>query len=67
MTPSAIKSIVVDGRSTARGWAAYKDQTGSLPWLSIAVHFSNWIVIFWWDDFSTLVYRQKSLDGVGLC
>jgi hypothetical protein len=45
MLPSTIKSIVVDGRSTIRGWAAYKHQTGSLPWLSIAVHFSNWIVI----------------------
>src|SRR5580704_11212528 len=40
-----VKSIVLDGRSTVRGWSAYKHQTGKLPWLSIAVHFFNWVVI----------------------
>src|SRR5260370_6587657 len=45
MLPSTAKSIVSDSRATLRSWAAYKHQTGRLPWLSIAVHFLNWVVI----------------------
>lgn len=46
MTIRTIQSIYADGRTTVRGWAVYKRQTGRLPWFSIAVHFLNWIVIF---------------------
>ena|SRR6266849_6683610 len=45
MLPSTVKSIVLDSRATVRSWAAYKHQTGRLPWLSIAIHFLNWVVI----------------------
>ena len=53
--PSTLKRIVADGRATVRGWTKYKRQTGRLPWLSIAIHFLNWVVILsggalliWW-------------------
>jgi hypothetical protein len=40
-----IQNIYTDGRATVSGWAAYKRQTGSLPWSSIGIHFLNWAVI----------------------
>lgn len=45
MLPSTVKNIVLDARSTVRGWSAYKHQTGKLPWLSIVAHSLNWVVI----------------------
>ncbi len=53
--PSTLKRFVLDGRATVRGWTEYKRQTGRLPWLSIVIHFLNWVVILsggaflvWW-------------------
>jgi hypothetical protein len=45
MLPSTLRNIVLDGGATIRGWAAYKYQTGRLPWFSIAIHLLNWVVI----------------------
>src|SRR5271156_5813419 len=41
----SLKNIYVDGRATVRGWSAYKRQTGTWPWSSIAAHFLNWVAI----------------------
>jgi hypothetical protein len=40
---SSIRSIYEDGRTTLRGWAKYKRQTGNPPWLSIIIHSLHWI------------------------
>jgi hypothetical protein len=45
ITLQGLKTIVQDSRVTVKGWAHYKHQTGRLPWLSIAVHFLNWVVM----------------------
>src|ERR1700722_14860542 len=45
MLPSDVRDFASDSRATIRSWAAYKRQTGRLPWLSIAIHFLNWFVI----------------------
>ncbi|MCU1243777.1 MAG: hypothetical protein JWO71_4503 [Candidatus Acidoferrum typicum] len=42
---SSLRSIYEDARTTLRGWAKYKRQTGKLPWLSIIVHTLHWIVM----------------------
>ena len=39
------KKMYKDGRKTVHWWAVYKRQAGSWPWVSIAIHFMNWIVI----------------------
>jgi hypothetical protein len=45
MLPSTLKRIVLDGRVAVQEWTAYKHRTGRLPWLSLLVHFLNWIVV----------------------
>jgi len=49
--------FVQDSRATVRGWTGYKRRTGSLPWLSITVHFANWVAfisgmifLFWCSE-----------------
>ena len=44
-----------EGRKTVHWWVLYKQRTGSWPWLSIAIHFTHWVVILcgggiliWW-------------------
>jgi|SRR5580704_2684247 hypothetical protein len=39
------RRFVLDRRATIRGWRECDRQTGQLPWLSIGVHFFNWVVI----------------------
>jgi hypothetical protein len=39
------RRFVLDGRARIRGGRGYNRQTGQLPWLSIGVHFFNWVVI----------------------
>jgi hypothetical protein len=55
MFPSTVRSFVLNGRATFRSWVEYKRQTGQLPWLPIAIHFVNWVVVLsgivlliWW-------------------
>jgi heme/copper-type cytochrome/quinol oxidase subunit 4 len=40
-----IRGIFQDGRTTIRGWATYKGQTGTVPWFAIAACSLNWIVV----------------------
>ena len=43
--PSDVKRFISDSRANLRGWAEYKRRTGRLPWLSIVIHFLNWVVV----------------------
>lgn len=50
------KSTYLDGRKTVHWWALYRQQTGTWPWSSIAIHFMNWVAILfgtgfliWWS------------------
>ncbi len=47
--------VYKEGRETIRWWKSYRHRTGRWPWLSIVVHFMNWVVIMigggfivWW-------------------
>ena len=42
MHRGSVRQLIDDCRTTLRGWTAYKNQTGRLPWLSIVAHSANW-------------------------
>jgi len=67
--PSTAKRFILDSRATLRGWAEYKRRTGRLPWLSIVIHFLNWVVVLsgsafliWWGERNG--FSKSKLAGV---
>jgi hypothetical protein len=62
-----MQNIYTDGRATVSGWAAYKRQTGSLPWSSIGIHFLKLGCNSVRNGFPTLVQRKIWLVAVTVC
>jgi len=46
-----VRNSYIHGRKTVQWWAFYKRQTGSWPWLSIAIHSMNWVVLLFGGGF----------------
>lgn len=51
----AFRNMYREGGRTAHWWTSYRHQTGSWPWFSIVIHFTNWVAILigggfliWW-------------------
>lgn len=62
-TLPTIKYLYKNGRKTVHWWALYQRQTGSWPWVSIAIHFTHWIVILFGGGFLIWWCVERNLSG----
>lgn len=60
------RNMYREGGRTVQWWTSFRHQTGDWPWLSIVVHFMNWVVILIWGRISHLVDRRTPFVALAI-